>query len=86
LRESVKLRWNSGDHQFNYDDFATAKRSEDALPTVWSVFNIAQEKLIKGEVEFTGEKRRKARPIKNFLLENKLNVELWELAENILLC
>ena len=85
LRESVKLRWDSGEHVINYDDFATAKRKEDALPTVWSVFNLAQEKLIRGEVEVTGEKRRKARPIKNFIVESQINKKLWVLAEDMLL-
>ena len=48
---------------------------------LWSVFNLVQEKLVGGMVEYSsGSKIRKARRIKNFQQDIKLNSELYELA------
>lgn len=86
LRESVKLRWDSDGYQFNYDDMLTAKRDEDKPLTAWNVFNIAQEKLIRGEISYEKKgKNRKAQPIKNFIRENDINTKLWEKAELMML-
>lgn len=85
LRNSAKLRFPTQEVQLDYSELLEPLRDEDKNTTVWNVFNIAQEKFIKGEFTVTKNKReRKARPIKNFLKENHLNVALWEEAE--LLC
>ena len=82
LRNSAKLRFPTQEVQLDYSEMLEPLRDEDKNPTVWNVFNIAQEKFIKGEFTVTkNENKRKARPIKNFLTENKLNVALWEKAE-----
>ena len=56
-------------------------RMEDAGGNVWSVFNVVQEKLIHGDFEYgVGKKIRKARQVKNFSQDQKINKELFSLA------
>ena len=60
------------------------ERVEDEGNNLWTVFNRVQEKLINGRFNY-GRKNRKARPIKNFNQDIKINKELWELANDYVL-
>ena len=63
------------------DDLLAPTRKEDMGNDVWSVFNVVQEKLIEGDFEYiSGTKVRKARKVKNFKQDQKINKELFELA------
>jgi hypothetical protein len=56
-------------------------RKEDVGNDVWSVFNVVQEKIIHGDFEYiSGTKVRKARKVKNFKQDQKINKELFDLA------
>ena len=56
-------------------------RKEDEGSDLWSIFNVVQEKLIEGDFDYTiGSKFRKARKIKNFKQDQKINKELFEVA------
>jgi hypothetical protein len=56
-------------------------RREDKGTDLWSVFNVVQEKIIDGDFTYqTGSKVRKARRIKNFNQDLKVNKQLFELA------
>lgn len=56
-------------------------RREDRGDDLWSVFNVVQEKIIDGDFEYiAGTKVRKARQIKNFKQDQKINKELFDLA------
>jgi len=56
-------------------------RPEDNGNDLWSIFNIVQEKLIEGNFTYNaGSKSRKARRIKNFQQDIKVNEKLFELA------
>ncbi|MAO19816.1 MAG: hypothetical protein CMJ25_03595 [Phycisphaerae bacterium] len=56
-------------------------RKEDMGNDVWSVFNVVQEKLIHGGFDYiSGTKVRKARKVKNFKQDQKINKELFDLA------
>lgn len=59
-------------------------RSEDSEPTVWNTFNILQEKFVKGGMKYMTNKNRNysSKELKNFNSINKINTELWELAES----
>jgi hypothetical protein len=60
-------------------------RKEDEAKDLWTVFNVVQEKIITGDFKYTiGTKNRKARQIKNFQQDIKLNEQLWEVAENFM--
>lgn len=56
-------------------------RNEDTGNDLWSVFNVVQEKILEGDFNYTfGVKVRKARKIKNFNQDLKINKELFNLA------
>lgn len=57
------------------------ERNEDKGDDVWVVFNRIQEKLLGGGFNYTtGSKSRKARRIKNFQQDVRINSELFNLA------
>jgi hypothetical protein len=79
--EALGLRFDTDNKTFNVDEFLTPTRKEDEGNDLWSVFNLVQEKLVNGMVDYrAGSKNRKARRIKNFQQDVKLNSELYELA------
>ncbi len=79
--EALGLRFNIEDKTFNVDEFLTPTRKEDEGNDLWSVFNLVQEKLVHGMVDYrSGSKMRKARKIKNFQQDIALNTELYKLA------
>ena len=67
--------------KINLKELLNPTRMEDMGDDVWSVFNVVQEKIIEGDFEYTmGTKVRKARKVKNFKQDQKINKELFELA------
>jgi len=59
----------------------TPVRKEDEGTDLWSIFNVVQEKIITGDFDYiVGNKVRKAREIKNFKQDQKINKEMFELA------
>lgn len=64
----------------NIMDLLRADRTQDAGNDLWVVFNRIQEKVISGGYGY-GRKNRKARSVKNFQQDIKLNEQLFELAE-----
>ena len=52
---------------------------EDYADDLWTVFNVVQEKLIRGGIKLPTN--RHSRPINNFVNDNTINTKLWELAE-----
>lgn len=58
-------------------------RTEDAGNTLWNVFNVLQEKMIKGGFSATGKngKARKQRPISSIKKDVEYNQRLWAIAE-----
>lgn len=64
------------------DELLVPERKADEGSNLWVVFNRVQEKLIGGDCSYTiGSKVRKARAIKNFSMDLKVNEALWSLAE-----
>jgi len=63
-------------------DLLAPTRDEDEGNDMWNVFNVVQEKVIHGMFDVYGVngKVRKARKIKNFKQDTKVNQELYELA------
>jgi hypothetical protein len=64
----------------NIMDLLKADREQDKGDDLWVVFNRIQEKVISGGYGY-GRKNRKARSVKNFQQDIKLNEQLFELAE-----
>ena len=67
--------------QIDLKELTTPVRKEDQGSDLWSVFNVVQEKIIEGDFEYrAGGKVRKAREIKNFKQDMKINKELFDVA------
>ena len=67
--------------KIDFKELLTPTRDEDKGNDLWSVFNVVQEKIISGDFEYTAaNKIRKAREIKNFKQDQKINKDLFELA------
>lgn len=66
----------------NIQDLLKPTRIEDSGDDMWSVYNVIQEKIIHGMFETYGTrgKVRKARKIKNFSQDAKVNQDLYKLA------
>jgi NACalpha-BTF3-like transcription factor len=63
------------------NDMINPTRREDFGTDVWSRFNVIQEKIIDGDFSYiAGNKVRKARRVKNFKQDQKINKELFSLA------
>jgi hypothetical protein len=64
------------------NDVVKPLRVEDNSDDLWTVFNVVQEKVIKGGIKLRS--KRMSKPINNFVNDNYLNVKMWELAESYL--
>jgi hypothetical protein len=80
-KSAALVRFGS-DVKVDIDALLKIDRVEDSGNNLWVVFNRVQEKLINGNCLYTkGSKIRKARVIKNFNIDLKINEALWKLAE-----
>ena len=67
--------------KIDFKDLLTPTRDEDKGKDLWSVFNVVQEKIIDGDFAYkVAGKLRKARQIKNFKQDQKINKELFDVA------
>lgn len=89
-KKALKVRLGEEKMPKSFGDSITellkVDRKEDEGNSVWAVLNRVQEKLTHGGFKFLNGKgkNRKARKIKNFQQDLKLNEGLWELAEKYL--
>jgi hypothetical protein len=83
-KKAIETRFNEDDLKnikIDFNELLTPTRKEDEGKDLWSIFNVVQEKLISGDFGYkVGVKTRKARRIKNFNQDQKINKELFELA------
>jgi len=81
----TKVNEEAIDDVVDVDDLLFATRKEDEGDGLWEVFNRIQEKVVNGKFNYAfGKKERKARPVKGFKSQVKLNQDLWELASSYL--
>jgi len=87
-KKAVATRFNEGELEnitIDFDKLLEPTRPEDEGNGLWEVFNRIQEKILEGDFTYmSGAKIRKARKIKNFQQDVKINSELWELAESFI--
>ena len=89
-REAALLRFKTAnietiDKLVDVEDLLESTRKEDNGNGLWEVFNRLQEKVVNGKFNYAlGKKERKARPVKGFKSQVKLNQDLWELASSYL--
>ena len=73
------------DYGINIEEVLKPTRKEDEGDDLWNVFNVLQEKMIDGNFEYiSGVKLRKARRVKNFKQDLKINKELYEIASQFI--
>lgn len=91
--EVIKIRQDvAPEEQINVDtetieDILTPIREEDNSNDLWTIFNICQEKLIKGgfQRKSRNNKMRRQRPITSIKKDIDYNQRLWETAEQYLM-
>jgi hypothetical protein len=83
-KKAILTRWPKGNEMLDIDDMLQHVRVGDKGDSVWKVYNVVQEKLIKGGLVFNNhrEKIQKLRPIINIDRKVEVNKNLWELAES----
>ena len=88
--KALKVRKNLGDNdQLNVSedtlkDLLTPTRDADKGDDLWTVYNVLQEKLIKGGTSVEAGKNnklRKMRPVKSFVRDLSVNYRLFDLAK-----
>lgn len=74
--------------EFDLKSLANPYRPEDQDPTLWNVFNVCQEKAIRGGIAAShpraqGKPPRQftSRPVENIAAQQRINTSLWEAAE-----
>lgn len=83
---ALRIRNNNEDMKVDAEDIKdilTPTRHEDEGDSLWNVFNVLQEKIIKGNysmVSPTNGKTRKARPIKGVARDIEINQNLFRTA------
>ena len=85
VNKAMMLRWNQGSlPKIDVESWLEPLRKEDQDPTMWKVFNRVQEKFVRGGEQIQNQKGRfiKMRELKNFDVVNRINTDLWELAES----
>jgi hypothetical protein len=83
-RKAITARFNENEIEnisVDINELLHPTRKEDEGTDLWSVFNVVQEKILDGDFNYTfGTKVRKARKIKNFNQDLKINKELFSIA------
>lgn len=83
-RKAIATRFNENEIEnilVDTNQLLIPTRKEDEGNDLWSVFNVIQEKILDGNFNYTfGTKARKARKIKNFNQDLKINKQLFNLA------
>jgi hypothetical protein len=82
-QKALLTRYPKGNETLNVEDLLSPVRSGDRGNELWKLFNVIQEKLIKGGLVFNDkkEKMQKLRPIINIDRRIDVNKKLWELTE-----
>ena len=81
--KALLTRYPKGNEVLNIEDLLSPVRQGDRGNELWKIFNLVQEKLIKGGLVFNNkkEKMQKLRPIINIDRRIDVNKKLWELTE-----
>lgn len=81
--KALLTRYPKGNDVLNLEDLLSPVRTADRGDELWKIFNVIQEKLLKGGLVFNDkkEKMQKLRPIINIDRRIDVNKKLWELTE-----
>lgn len=88
VRESAKIRFNTEKtlNDLEIVGLLTPNRKDDEGDDLWKVFNMVQEKMIRGGVQVVNQRGKvtKMRKIDNIIAQNTINTKLWTLAEEMI--
>ena len=82
-KNAIRLRWSQGHDNITVEDMLFATRDADRGNSLWKVFNVVQEKLLRGGMIYnlpTG-RQQTVRALTNIDEQVKVNKNLWNLAE-----
>ena len=82
-RKSINVRWTKGNDHIDVKNMLEPTREEDLGNSLWSTFNVLQEKLLKGGLVYHLPQGRQqtVRALTNIDEQVRVNKGLWELAE-----
>lgn len=77
--QAMGLRWEQDKAPFAYDRLLSTRRQDDAVPTLWNIYNRVQENLMRGMPRDRYSKA--SRTVTGLDTGLTLNRKLWALAE-----
>lgn len=88
VKRAVEVRWKKGEIPANIttQSLLLPNRDEDKGDSLWKIFNVVQEKFVRGGLEYSSPNGRKTqlRGLKNIMVVNDINVKLWDVAESMI--
>jgi len=81
---ALGIRFGENGAEVAVEDILKPIRKEDEGDELWKVFNVIQEKFVRGGTKYQSKKGRLVtmKELKNFHNINKINTSLWELADS----
>jgi len=87
VRKSAEVRWKTGSvpATLDYEEILNPLRDADNGDSLWQVFNVVQEKWVRGGIQYKSNSGRKTklRTLNDILNTNRINTKLWDLAEEM---
>ena len=83
VKKAIKTRWEKGNDYLLAEDVLRPMRGDDEGDDLWSVYNIVQEKLIRGGLVYNlpNGRQQTARELTNIDKRLDVNKKLWALTE-----
>ena len=85
VKGAAAIRWKEGNmpSTMSIEEILNPLRDGDVGNSLWKVFNVVQEKMVRGGVGYRSGRGRltSMRELKNISVVNNVNTKLWELAE-----
>jgi len=85
VKSASVIRWREGKapSTIKMEDILQPLRDGDKGNDMWSTFNVVQEKFVRGGVQYmSGRRSTSMKELSNIFTRNKVNTQLWELAES----
>lgn len=84
--KAIGIRFGENGAEVDVEELLKPTRKEDEGSDLWTIFNVIQEKMVRGKFKYKTIKGRNktARPIKNFNRDIELNEQLYQLAESFI--
>lgn len=86
VKGAAAIRWKEGNmpSTMSIEEILNPIREGDVGNSLWKVFNVVQEKMVRGGVGYRSGRGRltSMRELKNISVVNNVNTKLWELAES----